>query len=127
MPSLTKILRLTVVKCGGFSRRPIGPTAARPIVAKGGIIGREETMNPTSWLIALVLVGCAMACLALPSSAGANKAKIDFAESRHVDDWLRHPVYGDPSFDSFERLAGNPIYRGSREFAWPVNGFLFID
>ncbi|HZZ44763.1 MAG TPA: hypothetical protein VFE58_17635 [Tepidisphaeraceae bacterium] len=52
---------------------------------------------------------------------------VDYAESGHVDDWLRHPVLGDPSFDSFERVAGNPIHRGTAEFAWPVNVFLFVD
>jgi hypothetical protein len=51
----------------------------------------------------------------------------DFAESRHADQWLRHPVYGDPSFDTFERVPGNPIHRGAPPFEWPVNGFLFHD
>ena len=52
---------------------------------------------------------------------------IDYAESRYVDLWLRHPVYGDPSFDSFQRLPGNPIHTGAPPFGWPVNGFLFAD
>ncbi len=52
---------------------------------------------------------------------------VDYASSAHVDAWLRHPVYGDPSFDSFERLPGNPVHRGTPEFGWPVNGFLFLD
>lgn len=51
----------------------------------------------------------------------------DFANSRQADAWLRHPVYGDPSFDSFEHAAGNPIHRGTQPFEWPVNGFLFHD
>jgi hypothetical protein len=51
----------------------------------------------------------------------------DFAESRQTDMWLRHPVYGDPSFDAFERVPGNPICRGAPPFEWPVNGFLFHD
>jgi hypothetical protein len=53
--------------------------------------------------------------------------EIDYAESRYVDLWLRHPVYGDPSFDSFERVQGNPIHVGAPPFGWPVNGFLFPD
>ncbi|MEK7707876.1 MAG: hypothetical protein AAB380_07760, partial [Verrucomicrobiota bacterium] len=52
---------------------------------------------------------------------------IDFARSRYADTWLRHPVYGDPSFDAFERVPGNPIHRGAPPFEWPVNGFLFQD
>lgn len=51
----------------------------------------------------------------------------DFADSRQADCWLRHPVYGDPSFDSFVRMPGNPIHRGAPPFEWPVNGFLFHD
>lgn len=51
----------------------------------------------------------------------------DFARSRYADTWLRHPVYGDPSFDAFERVPGNPIHRGAPPFEWPVNGFLFHD
>ena len=52
---------------------------------------------------------------------------VDYADSAHVDCWLRHPVYGDPSFDAFERASGNPIHRGAPPFEWPVNGFLFED
>jgi hypothetical protein len=52
---------------------------------------------------------------------------LDYAEARHADDWLRHPVYGDPSFDAFQRVAGNPILRGAPPFEWPVNGFFFAD
>ncbi len=51
----------------------------------------------------------------------------DFAQSRYAETWLRHPVYGDPSFDAFERVPGNPIHRGIPSYEWPVNGFLFHD
>ena len=53
--------------------------------------------------------------------------ELDYAESRFVDSWLRHPVYGDPSFDAFERAPGNPVHTGAPPFAWPVNGFFFAD
>lgn len=83
----------------------------------------------------------AIACLSVPlvaapgdeSAPQADTAALqttratDFARSVHVDAWLRHPVYGDPSFDAFERLPGNPIHRGAPPFEWPVNGFLFRD
>jgi hypothetical protein len=65
------------------------------------------------------------ALLLLSPPAGAATA--DFAEGRHAGDWLRHPVYGDPSFDAFQRRPGNPIHRGAPPFEWPVNGFLFPD
>ena len=61
------------------------------------------------------------------ASFHARSTEVDYAESRQVDLWLRHPVYGDPSFDSFERAPGNPIHRGSPPFEWPVNGFFFAD
>ncbi|MCD6302752.1 MAG: hypothetical protein J7M15_04415 [Anaerolineae bacterium] len=53
--------------------------------------------------------------------------QIDYAESRFVGEWLRHPVLGDPSFDSFQRMPGNPVHRGAPPLEWPVNGFLFHD
>jgi|GEM_PF-6375122 len=39
------------------------------------------------------LLGSLAVAMLMPSAAAT-----DFAESAHVDDWLRHPVYGDPSF-----------------------------
>ncbi|MCL5005906.1 MAG: hypothetical protein M1404_05175 [Acidobacteria bacterium] len=65
--------------------------------------------------------------LHIPDAWGAPAAEVDYAESRYVDLWLRHPVYGDPSFDAFERLPGNPIFTGSPPYGWPVNGFFFPD
>lgn len=51
----------------------------------------------------------------------------DYADPSRVDDWLRHPVFGDPSFDAFRHAASNPVFRGSYPLEWPVNGFYFID
>lgn len=51
----------------------------------------------------------------------------DYAAAAHREDWLRHPVLGDPSFDGFTRLPGNPVLRGTPPYEWPVNGFLFED
>jgi len=75
------------------------------------------------WL-ALLLAGMGAATLLSFTAAAATP---DFAEARHAGDWLRHPVYGDPSFDAFQRLPGNPIHRGAPPFEWPVNGFFFAD
>lgn len=52
---------------------------------------------------------------------------LDYAEGALADAWLRHPLLGDPSFDAFERLPGNPLVRGETPFRWPVNGSLFVD
>jgi len=52
---------------------------------------------------------------------------VNYAASHYRDSWTRHPVYGDPSFDTFRRMSGNPIHRGSEPYEWPVNGSLFID
>lgn len=62
-----------------------------------------------------------------PSSSKADAKETDYAESKYADLWLRHPVYGDPSFDSFQRMPGNPICSGSPPYEWPVNGFFFRD
>ncbi|HEY5913110.1 MAG TPA: hypothetical protein VJA21_21175 [Verrucomicrobiae bacterium] len=74
------------------------------------------------WL-RLCLAG-GLAFWAVPSGGAAAT---DYARAQHVNDWLRHPVYGDPSFDAFDRLPGNPIHRGQPPFEWPVNGFFFPD
>lgn len=61
------------------------------------------------------------------AAADVTAAAVDYARADRVDDWLRDPVYGDPSFDTFERLAANPIRRGAPPYEWPVNGFFFRD
>ena len=58
--------------------------------------------------------------------ADAGEA-VDFAQQAQMDAWLRHPVLGEPSFDAFERTAGNPVVRGAAPYEWPVNGSLFRD
>lgn len=70
------------------------------------------------WLLAVAGIA-RLACLPGPAT--------DYADASHVNDWLRHPVFGDPSFDSFQHAAGNPVFRGSLPLEWPVNGFYFID
>ncbi len=57
----------------------------------------------------------------------ANTPVIEYASGALRNAWLRHPIYGDPSFDAFVRLPGNPVHRGSPPLEWPVNGFLFHD
>jgi hypothetical protein len=77
----------------------------------------------------LLLAGVAAACLsavALPPQP-ASRVTNDYADVSHLEDWLRHPVFGDPSFDSFQHAPDNPIFRGSPPLEWPVNGFYFID
>jgi hypothetical protein len=54
-------------------------------------------------------------------------SKINYAKLIHKDDWLAHPVFGDPSFDSCERYNNNPICRGVDGLEWPVNCFLLED
>jgi len=52
--------------------------------------------------------------------------KKDYAKTTHMDAWLRHPVLGDPSFDSFERL-GDTVHKSQPPYEWAVNGSLFCD
>lgn len=74
-------------------------------------------------MISLLLV--AAACFGQDMSGYAPVT--DLAHPSCRDSWIRHPVWGDPSFDSFERFRGNPVLRGSAPYDWPVNGFLFED
>jgi len=52
---------------------------------------------------------------------------IDFSRSEYRNEWLHHCAVGDPSWDTFVREDGNPIYTGREPYSWPVNGFLFHD
>lgn len=76
------------------------------------------------------LAGLTLPLADLGKIAGMDPLKIrtrDFAESKNRDEWLQHAVLGGPSFDTFERIPGNPIWRGEPPLEWPVNGFLFQD
>lgn len=50
----------------------------------------------------------------------------DYAKMEHMNAWLRHPVLGDPSFDTFERV-GPTVHRSEPPYEWAVNGSLFRD
>lgn len=52
--------------------------------------------------------------------------RIDYAKAAHMDAWLRHPVLGDPSFDTFTRL-GEVIHRSQPPYEWAVNASIFRD
>ncbi|HOZ45658.1 MAG TPA: hypothetical protein PLO37_08760 [Candidatus Hydrogenedentes bacterium] len=68
-----------------------------------------------------------MLLLAIAVLAATQLESVDFADVARRGDWLCHPVYGDASFDAFQRGPANPIRRGASPFEWPVNGFLFED
>jgi len=57
----------------------------------------------------------------------ATPGVLDLADPANRDRWLSHPVIGEPSFDTFERDPGNPLWTGQPPYEWPVNGFLFRD
>jgi hypothetical protein len=82
-------------------------------------------MRITKLLLA-ALAGAYLSATAVPSESALGVAN-DYAGVSHLADWLRHPVFGDPSFDSFQHAAANPVFRGSPPLEWPVNGFYFID
>lgn len=50
----------------------------------------------------------------------------DYAKTENMNAWLRHPVLGDPSFDTFERL-GQTVHRSAPPYEWAVNGSIFCD
>jgi hypothetical protein len=86
------------------------------------LLNKKKSLSATTKkLLTLLTLAASFAGAAIAASG------IDYAGSRQVDSWLRHPVYGDPSFDSFERAPGNPVHTGSPPFEWPVNGFFFPD
>lgn len=50
---------------------------------------------------------------------------MDLAKKENAGLWLRHPVLGDPSFDSFEKLG--TVHRSEPPYEWAVNDSLFRD
>ena len=50
----------------------------------------------------------------------------DFAKMENMVAWLRHPILGDPSFDTFTKL-GETVHRSQPPYEWAVNGSLFRD
>lgn len=52
---------------------------------------------------------------------------IDYADSKYIAHWTHHPIFGDASFDSFQRRPDNPVCIGNPDYMWPVNGSLFKD
>lgn len=93
-----------------------------------------KELSAGGWLVLAIVAGFLelRAADTAASVAEADRVAVaargtDYARAEHVEDWLRHPVYGDPSFDAFERVPGNPIHRGAPPMEWPVNGFLFRD
>ena len=76
-----------------------------------------------------------VALMAMAAAASARRARlasvpgtaIDLAHGSQRRRWIHHPVFGDPSWDSFRRIPGNPVRRGSAPYEWPVNGSLFED
>jgi hypothetical protein len=65
-------------------------------------------------------------CLTIPQPDRSRQAG-DFAMPEARDCWLHHTILGEPSFDAFRRLPGNPVIRGAAPYEWPVNGFLLRD
>ncbi len=50
----------------------------------------------------------------------------DYAKVKNANKWLRHPTFGDPSFDTFKKI-NCPIHISSSPYEWAVNASLFED
>jgi hypothetical protein len=57
----------------------------------------------------------------------ACQTKKDYAQFENKNEWSHHYAFGSPSWDNFERLHNNPVFKGRKGMEWPVNGFLFDD
>ncbi len=76
----------------------------------------------TAWRVLISLPFLLLGAL----GAGESLLVVDYAQAAQREEWLRHPVLGDPSCDSFERLGG-PVVSGRPGLEWPVNGSLAVD
>ena len=85
-------------------------------------------MKKTTLTIAALLASLAAADAAEAQARSSLSASaIDLAHVAQRDHWIHHPVLGDPSWDAFRRIPGNPVRRGRSPYEWPVNGFFFED
>ena len=87
-------------------------------------------VNRRKFIKSTAITGLSLPLLNIGESIRQLAAKLpvrDYADVKWKDEWLQHPVLGGPSFDSFERMPGNPVWRGKPPLEWPVNGFFFID
>ena len=64
--------------------------------------------------------------LLVSSGCRRSQETFDFAKIGNMAGWLRHPVLGDPSFDTFEK-QGETVHRSEPPYEWAVNGSLFCD
>ena len=93
----------------------------------------KKSMNnmpePRRQFLKKILVG-GIAASAFPHLlvSGCRRAPdaFDYAKMKNMDAWLRHPVLGDPSFDTFEKL-GETVHQSAPPYEWAVNGSLFCD
>lgn len=52
--------------------------------------------------------------------------RFDYAKMENAAAWLRHPILGDPSFDTFEKV-GDTLHTSQPPYEWAVNASLFRD
>ena len=52
-------------------------------------------------------------------------ARWDLASVAMAHGWSAHATVGEASFDDFTHAASNPVFTGSGDEQWPVNGFLY--
>ena len=87
-------------------------------------------LNRRKFIKSTAITGLSLPLLNLGETIRKSSGRLplrDYADVKWRAEWLQHPVLGGPSFDSFERMPGNPVWRGKPPLEWPVNGFLFID
>ena len=73
------------------------------------------------YLLSILLVSI------LFSSCNLSVEKTDYALLSNRDKWSHDYAFGSPSWDTFERIPNNPVYRGRKGMEWPVNGFMYSD
>jgi len=64
--------------------------------------------------------------LTLTAFATMKTETVDYAKIENMGAWLRHPVLGDPSFDTFEKL-GATVHVSEPPYDWAVNSSIFRD
>ena len=72
-----------------------------------------------------MVIGGAFSVLVGLATSVAATTTLDLASLDTAAGWSAHLAAGEASFDNFKHAAINPVFTGSRDHKWPVNGFLY--
>ena len=88
-------------------------------------MSRQRTLTFMEYCLCMFLLISSISISNFSAMAQSTTATWDLASQSLAHGWIVHLVVGEASFDSFVHHPGGPVYNGSGDDPWAVNGFLF--